>query len=111
KLGRGRWTAEVFERQLATVRTERVPTTGAADLIVGIPGDDLISFEDSVDYLLRRRLRVNLYQASILPNTAWAHAAGADGVVSSPIPPRAILQTARFPLRDTIAARLIGHGT
>jgi hypothetical protein len=111
KLGRGRWTTEVFDRQLATVRAEHVPTTGAADLIIGIPGDDLTSFENSVDYLLRRRLRVNLYQASILPDTAWARTARTEGVVSSPVPPRAILQTARFPLRDMIAARLIGHGT
>jgi radical SAM superfamily enzyme YgiQ (UPF0313 family) len=111
KLGRGRWTKEVFERQLGTVRAEGVPTTGAADLIIGIPGDDLASFEASVDYVLRRRLRVNLYQASILPDTAWARTAEAEGVVASLVPPRAILETSGFPLRDMITARLIGHGT
>jgi radical SAM superfamily enzyme YgiQ (UPF0313 family) len=110
KLGRGRWTTDVFERQLAAVRAEGVPTSGAADLIIGIPGDDLASFEASVNYLLLRRLRVNLYQASILPDTAWARSVETEGVVASPVPPRPILKTARFPLRDMIAARLIGHG-
>ncbi|ABN78799.1 B12-binding domain-containing radical SAM protein [Cereibacter sphaeroides] len=111
KLGRGRWTTEVFERQLSAVQRHGVPTTGAADLIIGVPGDDLASFAASVDYLLRKRMRVNLYQASILPDTVWGRLPPADGVVSAPLPPRAILQTARFPLADMLAARLIGHGT
>lgn len=111
KLGRGRWTTDVFERHLTAVQTHGVPTTGAADLIIGVPGDDLASFEASVDYLLRKRLRINLYQASILPDTAWGRSAAAEGVASSPLPPRAILKTTSFPLADMLSARLIGHGT
>jgi tRNA A37 methylthiotransferase MiaB len=61
RLGRGRWKTDTFERHLRAVREQRVPTTGAADLIIGIPGDDLRSFENSVDYLLRHQLRINLY--------------------------------------------------
>ena len=111
RLGRGRWRTDSFERHLAEIRSRRVPTTGAADLIVGIPGDDLRSFECSVDYLLRHGLRVNLYHASVLPDTDWSRRAATDGTVFSPVPPRPILETSHFPLRDMVAARLIGHGT
>jgi len=110
KLGRGRWTTESFDRHLVAIRERQVPTSGAADLIIGIPGDDLDSFSSSLDFLLRRRLRVNLYQASMLPDTAWEREAGGDGTVASPLPPRAILANRNFPVRDMLAARLIGHG-
>jgi hypothetical protein len=56
-------------------------------------------------------MRVNLYQASILPDTDWARHAGDRSIVHSPLPPRAIFESGDFPLSDMIAARLIGHGT
>jgi radical SAM superfamily enzyme YgiQ (UPF0313 family) len=111
RLGRGRWHTDTFDRHLTAVREQRVPTTGAADLIIGIPGDDLESFQESIDFLLRRQMRVNLYQASILPDTGWSRSVKQDGTVFSPLPPRAILKNSTFPLRDMITARLIGHGT
>lgn len=96
---------------MTAIRAQRVPTSGAADLIIGIPGDNLESFQDSVDFWLRRHMRVNLYQASVLPDTGWSRSIKEDGTVFSPLPPRAILQNGTFPLRDMIIARLIGHGT
>lgn len=111
KLGRGRWKTDSFERHLTAIRQKGVPTTGAADLIIGIPGDNLASFEASVDYLLGKGMRVNLYQASILPDTDWARRADDRRTVHSPLPPRAIFESGDFPLSDMIAARLIGHGT
>ncbi|RWF79418.1 MAG: B12-binding domain-containing radical SAM protein [Mesorhizobium sp.] len=111
QLGRGRWKTHSFERHLAAIRDKNIPTTGAADLIIGIPGDNLKSFEESVNYLLDRHMRVNLYQASILPDTDWARRAGDRKMVHSPLPPRAIFESGGFPLSDMIAARLIGHGT
>lgn len=111
KLGRGRWSTDSFDRHLAAIRQHRVPTSGAADLIIGIPGDNLESFAASLDFLLRRRLRVNLYQASLLPDTAWERKAHEDGTIASPLPPRAIIANDGFPAKDMLAARLIGHGT
>lgn len=111
RVGRGRWQTDSFDRHLTAIREKRIPTTGGADLIIGIPGDNLQSFEDSVDFLLRREMQVNLYQASILPDTGWSRSIKEDGTVFSPVPPRAILKNNTFPLRDMITARLIGHGT
>ena len=111
RLGRARWTMESFERHLKAIREQHIPTTGAADLIIGIPGDSLESFQESVDYLLRKDLRVNLYQASILPETAWSRSLEEDGTVYSPVAPRAILKNNTFSLKDMVTARLIGHGT
>lgn len=111
RLGRGRWQMESFVRHITAFREQRVPTSGAGDLIIGIPGDNLGSFKDSIDFMLRRQMRVNLYQASILPDTGWLRSVKDDGTVFSPFPPRAILKNGTFPLRDMISARLIGHGT
>jgi hypothetical protein len=111
RLGRGRWQIDSFDRHLDAIRERHIPTTGGADLIIGIPGDDLDSFKTSVDCLLRRHMRVNLYQASILPDTAWSRSIREDETVFSSVPPRAILSNGTFPLKDMIAARLIGHGT
>jgi radical SAM superfamily enzyme YgiQ (UPF0313 family) len=111
KLGRGKWQTESFERHLKAIRHQRIPTTGAADLIIGIPGDNLESFQESVDYVLRRDMRVNLYQASVLPNTGWSRTLQQDGTIYSPQAPRAILKNNTFSLQDMITARLIGHGT
>jgi hypothetical protein len=111
KIGRGRWYTDSFDRHVGAFREQRIPTSGAADLIIGIPGDDLASFQASVDFLLQRQMRVNLYQASILPDTAWSRLSQKDGTVFSPLAPRAILKNNTFSLPDMIAARLIGHGT
>ena len=111
KIGRGRWYTDSFDRHVSAFREQRIPTTGAADLIIGIPGDDLDSFQTSVDFLLQRQMRVNLYQASVLPDTAWSRSSQQDGTVFSPLAPRAILKNNSFSLPDMIAARLIGHGT
>lgn len=111
RLGRGRWGTESFDRHLQVIREQRIPTTGAADLIIGMPGDNLASFEQSIDFLLQRGMRVNLYQASILPDTGWSRSIEEDGTVSSALPPRAIFKNKTFPLDEMITARLIGHGT
>lgn len=111
RMGRGRWKTDSFERHLNEIRNRNVPTTGAADLIIGLPGDTLSSFEDSVDYLLQKQLKINLYQSSILPDTEWSRNAEADGIVHGPIAPRAVYENATFPLGDMVQARLIGHGT
>ncbi|MGZ8937482.1 MAG: B12-binding domain-containing radical SAM protein, partial [Halobacteriota archaeon] len=111
RLGRGRWHTDSFDRHLTAIREQRIPTTGGADLIIGIPGDDLESFQESVDFLLRREMQVRLYQGSILPDTGWSRSIKQDGTVFSPLPPRAILKNDSFSLRDMITARLIGHGT
>ncbi len=107
RLGRSRWTTESFERHLAALGEQ---TTGIGDLMIGIPGDSLKTFEESVDYMLRHGLRVNLFHASVLPGTGWSRTIEEDGTVSSPIPPRAVFCNSTFPLNEMIAARILGHG-
>jgi radical SAM superfamily enzyme YgiQ (UPF0313 family) len=110
RVGRAKWYIDSFERHLAAFREQQVPTTGAADLIIGLPGDRLETFSDSVDFLLRRGMDVNLYQTSIIPDTPMSRSVEADGVVFSDLAPRAVFKNSTFPVGEMVAARLIGHG-
>ncbi len=109
-LGRGRWGMDVFDRHIKAFKEHGVSTSGAADLIIGIPGDNLASFEESVNFLLRRGLRVNLYNGSVLPDTGWSRKIVEDGTIYSPIPPRSIFCNATFGVSEMLIGRLIGHG-
>jgi radical SAM superfamily enzyme YgiQ (UPF0313 family) len=110
RVGRAKWYIESFDRHLTAFAEQRVPTTGAADLIIGLPGDRLSSFSESVDFLLRRGMNVNLYQTSMIPDTPMIRSAADDGIVHSAIAPRAVYRNATFPVHEMVAARLIGHG-
>ncbi len=110
RLGRQRWDKERFTRHLAAFREHRVQTTGSVDLMIGLPRDDLRSFEESVDFLLHRHMRISPFFASILPGTEWSRTIEEDGAVSSPIPPRHVFFNVTFPLKEMVAARLLGHG-
>ncbi|MEM8995074.1 MAG: cobalamin-dependent protein [Acidobacteriota bacterium] len=110
RVGRGKWYIESFDRHLEAFREHRVPTSGAADLMIGLPLDRLETFEASVDFLLRRRMRVNLYQTSIIPQTPMGRTLDEDGTVFAPLAPRSVLENATFPVGEVVTARLIGHG-
>lgn len=110
RVGRAKWYIDSFDRHRAAFRKDRVPTTGAADLIIGLPGDNYESFKDSVDFMLERGMDVNLYQTSIIPDTPMACSLEADRTVFSPIAPRAVFRNETFSLSDMVKARLLGHG-
>jgi radical SAM superfamily enzyme YgiQ (UPF0313 family) len=110
RVGRAKWYIDSFERHLKAFRVQRVPTTGAADLIIGLPGDRLETFADSVDFLLRRGMEVNLYQTSIIPDTPMSRSVEEDGIVYSELAPRAVFKNNTFPVGEMVEARLIGHG-
>jgi hypothetical protein len=110
RVGREKWYIDSYDRHLEAFRDHRVPTTGAADLIVGLPHDHLSSFAESVDFLLRRGMSVNLYQTSMIPDTPMLRSVAEDGTVLSSLPPRAVFKNRTFPVREMVAAWLIGHG-
>lgn len=110
RVGRGKWFIDSFDRHLGAFAEHRVPTSGAADLMIGLPLDRLETFEASVDFLLRRRMRVNLYQTSIIPLTPMGGTLDEDGTVFAPLAPRSVLSNATFPVGEMVTARLIGHG-
>lgn len=110
KTGRQKWYISSFDKHREAFNFHRVNTTGSADLIIGLPGDNLTSFEESVDFMLRRGLRINLFQGLILPGTGWEQTANETSTIYSPIPPRAVYENETFPLSDVISARSIGHG-
>lgn len=110
RVGRAKWSTESFERHLDAFRDQNVPTTGGADLIIGLPKDNLETFARSVDYLLERDMHVNLYQTSIIPDTPMSRSVQEDGIVFSEIPPRAVLRNSTFSTAEMITARLMGHG-
>jgi radical SAM superfamily enzyme YgiQ (UPF0313 family) len=110
RLGRQRWSTQNFERHLQSFGEHQVKTTGATDLIIGLSGDCLSSFEESIDFLLRRGINIGLYQTSIIPGTRMSQSIEADGIVYSNTAPRSVFKNATFPVPEMLAARLIGHG-
>ncbi len=110
RVGRAKWYIDSFDRHLDAFKTQQVPTTGAADLIIGLPRDNYQSFAESIDFLLRRGMNINLYQTSIIPDTAMSRSIAEDGSVFSDIAPRAVFKNDTFPVHEMVAARLIGHG-
>jgi radical SAM superfamily enzyme YgiQ (UPF0313 family) len=110
RVGRAKWYTDSFDRHLDAFRKQQVPTTGAADLIIGLPRDNYSSFADSVDFLLHRKMHINLYQTSIIPDTPMSRSIEEDGIVYSRITPRAVLKNKSFSVEEMVMARLIGHG-
>jgi radical SAM superfamily enzyme YgiQ (UPF0313 family) len=110
RVGRAKWYIDSFDRHRDAFRAHGVPTTGAADLIIGLPKDTYGGLRESVDFMLRRGMRVNLYQTSIIPATPMWNTVEEDGMVFSPVAPRAVFKNATFPVRDMVKARLLGHG-
>jgi radical SAM superfamily enzyme YgiQ (UPF0313 family) len=110
RVGRAKWYIDSFDRHLEAFRRHQVPTTGSTDLIIGLAGDRLPSFAGSVDFLLRRELRLNLYQTCMIPATPMARTVAEDGAVFSEIPPRAVFRNGTFSVHEMVAARLLGHG-
>ncbi|MDD2338244.1 MAG: radical SAM protein [Geobacteraceae bacterium] len=110
RLGRRRWSTGNFDRCLQSFREHKVKTTGSADLIIGLPGDQLSSFEESIDFLLRRGLNVGLYQTSIIHGTRMFLSAKEDGIVYSDTAPRSVFKNDTFPVQEMLSARLTGHG-
>lgn len=110
QVGRAKWYTDSFDRHLEAFQRHGVPTTGAADLIIGLPRDNLSSFSCSIDFLLERGMNVNLYQTSIIPDTPMSRSVAADGTVFSDIAPRAVFRNKTFSTREMIEARLMGHG-
>jgi hypothetical protein len=110
RVGRAKWYIDSFDRHLEAFRKQRVPTTGGADLIIGLPEDREETFADSVNFLLQRGMHINLYQTSIIPDTPMSRTIQEDGIVFSEIPPRAVFTNKTFPVGEMVRARLIGHG-
>lgn len=110
RAGRAKWYTDSFDRHREAFRQHGVPTTGAADLIIGLPRDTYRGFCDSVDYMLQRSMSVNLYQTSIIPATPMWTCANEDGMVFSPLAPRAVFRNSTFPVNEMVKARLLGHG-
>ncbi len=110
RLGRQRWSTSNFDRHLQAFRAHNVKTTGAADLIIGLPDDNLASFEASIEFLLRRGMNIGLYQTSIIPGTGLYESIEKDVIVYSDIAPRSVYKNATFPVPEMLSARLIGHG-
>lgn len=110
RAGRAKWYIDSFDRHRQAFQEHGVPTTGAADLIIGLPRDTYAGFCESVDFMLRRGMNVNLYQTSIIPATPMWTSVAEDGTVFSPLAPRAVFRNNTFPVRDMVKARLLGHG-
>ena len=91
------------ERELEALEFLR-RETGAivhADLIAGLPGEDLRSFARGFDRLWQARpAEIQLGVLKLLPGTAMGRHAGPFGMRFNPNPPYEVLETAALPAAD-----------
>jgi radical SAM superfamily enzyme YgiQ (UPF0313 family) len=90
-------------RELETLEFLRRETNAIvhADLIAGLPGEDLRSFARGFDRLWRvRPAEIQPGVLKLLPGTAMARHAGPFGMCFNPNPPYEVLETAALPRAD-----------
>lgn len=86
--------------------------TGAVfgfDLIYGLPGDTLAQFRRSLDFALGLYPNhLDIFPLAVLPGTALAGRAAAEGLVALADPPYTLVSSAGFPPREMARAALLG---
>jgi hypothetical protein len=72
--------------------------TPSIDLIIGLPGDDLQGFMQSVDFLADRGLQddVQIFPLAVLPGTEFRRRSRALGLRYEPHPPYTVLENETF---------------
>ena len=78
----------------------------AIDLIVGLPGDDLLGFSRSVEFVAENDLQedVQVFPLSVLPGTDFRLNSKALGLRFEPLPPYSIIENPTFPPQDMLLA-------
>ncbi|GHV92804.1 hypothetical protein AGMMS50268_33070 [Spirochaetia bacterium] len=91
------------EKELETLKFLRQKTKAIvhADLIAGLPGEDMASFGKGFDLLWQARpTEIQLGILKLLPGTPIARHTAACGMVYAPEPPYEVMETAALPAAD-----------
>ena len=80
--------------------------TPAIDLIVGLPGDDLVGFEKTVAFVKQNGLHedIQVFPLSLIPGTEFRTNHLDYGLTYDPNPPYTVISTATFPEEDMLEA-------
>jgi hypothetical protein len=80
--------------------------TPGIDLIAGLPGDDLVGFKQSVDYIADNGLQddVQVFPLSVLPGTEFRANSRSLGLHYDPEPPYPVTATAGFSAEELLMA-------
>jgi radical SAM superfamily enzyme YgiQ (UPF0313 family) len=77
-------------------------------LIIGLPGDDLISFKNSMDYVLNLAAdKLQVFELQLLPGSALHDNADEHGILFHLMPPHLVIQNNTFSYRDIVKAKLL----
>ncbi|GHV41294.1 B12-binding domain-containing radical SAM protein [Spirochaetia bacterium] len=91
------------EKELETLKFLRQKTKAIvhADLIAGLPGEDMASFGKGFDLLWQARpTEIQLGILKLLPGTPIARHTAACGMIYAPEPPYEVMETAALPAAD-----------
>lgn len=79
-------------------------------LIIGLPGDDLSSFKNSMDYVLHLApTTLQAFQLQLLPGTALYKNADQHGILFHLTPPHLVIQTQTFSCSDMMKAKQLSR--
>jgi len=79
-------------------------------LIIGLPGDDLSSFKNSMDYVLHLApTTLQAFELQLLPGTALYENADQHGMLFHVTPPHLVIQTQTFSYSDMMKAKQLSR--
>ena len=79
-------------------------------LIIGLPGDDLSSFKNSMNYVLNLApTTLQAFELQLLPGTALYENADQHGMLFHPTPPHLVIQTKTFSYSDMMKAKQLSR--
>lgn len=100
---------EVFLKKIKSFKEKLPDIKFCVDLMLGLPGDDLNSYFDTLDYVLSFEPdQINLqYPIYLLPGTRFYNNMDAYGISCNTDPPLKIIETKLFPKKDIETAIMV----
>jgi radical SAM superfamily enzyme YgiQ (UPF0313 family) len=97
---------EKFENGINLLKKTKVQYV--IQLIIGLPGDDLSTFKNSMDYVLRLAPdKLQVFELQLLPGSALWDNAEQHGIQFYLTPPHVVFQNNTFSFSDMVKAKLL----
>ncbi len=95
-----------FENGIKLLQKSRIQYV--IQLIIGLPGDDLNSFKNSMDYVLNLAPdKLQVFELQLLPGSALHDNADEHGMLFHLMPPHLVIQNNTFSYSDIVKAKLL----
>jgi len=95
-----------FEKGIKLLEKSKIQYV--VQLIIGLPGDDLNTFKNSMDYVLNLASdKLQVFELQLLPGSALHDNAEQHGMLFHLMPPHLVIQNNTFSFSDVVKAKLL----